>query len=93
MSTTRKYVLALALIIAILAIASLLAGCSPSGAIDPSGLRKPDAVLMIDPGEVPRLKAGDDLKARYASLKRDRGQLASRLRGLQRYVRTVTASK
>lgn len=79
---------AIAHIIALVAIIGL-AGCS-SGAIDPTGIRKPDAVLMLPPAPPEKLKVGDDLKLRYASLRRSYGRETARLRDLQRYVRTIT---
>lgn len=76
------HILAITVIIA-------LAGCSP-GSIDPGQIRKPDAALMLPAPPLPAVKAGDDLRVRYAELRRGYGRETGRLRHLQQYVRTVT---
>jgi hypothetical protein len=66
-----------------------LSGCADAP-FDTSELVKPSARCMVAPGALPKLKEGDDAVQSYASVVRSYGRETSKLRCLQRYVRTVT---
>lgn len=74
---------------AILAACLLLAGCGGKP-VPPSKLAKPSAMLMVAPGTLPDLREGDDIGQHAIAVRRMYGREATKLRGLQRYVRTVT---
>ena len=71
--------------IVLLCACLMLAGCAV--AVPP--LEPPAAGLMRDPKPLPDPKAGDDVVQLYAALRRESATDKSKLRRLQRYVRTV----
>lgn len=66
-----------------------LGGCATSP-VPPSKLSKPASELMIAPGVLPDLFEGDDIGQHTIVVRRMYGKEATKLRRLQRYVRTVT---
>lgn len=66
-----------------------LAGCAGSP-VPPSKLEKPAAALMIEPARLPDLVAGEDIALHAVKVRKLYGHEASKLRRLQRWVRTVT---
>ena len=66
-----------------------LAGCG-GGPVPPSKLTGPAAALMVPPASLPDIREGDDLGQALAGTRKMYGHEASKLRRLQRYVRTVT---
>lgn len=76
-------------IIALSAKVIALCGCA-STPTPPSKLVRPASVLMIAPEPLPDVREGDDLAVHVATTRRMYGREASKLRRLQRYVRTVT---
>jgi hypothetical protein len=65
-----------------------LAGCA--GTVAPSQLEPPAKALMVPPKPLADPKKGDDLVVIHKSLRNDYVNEASKLRRLQRYVRTIT---
>ena len=63
----------------------MLSGCG----INPAKLEPPARALMQAPKPSPDPKAGDDLVQSYISLRRESATDKSKLRRLQRWVRTV----
>ena len=76
-------------IMAIMANVTLLCGCGGQP-VPPSKLVKPADVLMVPPGQLPNIREGEDVAQHAATVRRIYGREASKLRKLQRYVRTVT---
>lgn len=66
-----------------------LAGCGGQP-VPPSKLVKPADALMVAPGQLPNIREGDDVAKHAATVRKLYGKEASKLRRLQRYVRTVT---
>ena len=75
--------------LALITIACTISGCSTSP-VPPSKLSKPASELMIAPGVLPDLFEGDDIGQHTIVVRRMYGKEATKLRRLQRYVRTVT---
>ena len=75
--------------VAMLGVACLLGGCGGKP-VPPSKLVKPSSMLMVAPGTLPDLREGDDVGQHAITVRRMYGKEASKLRRLQRYVRTVT---
>ena len=71
---------------AYLVMISILAGCATPA---PSQLEPPAKALMVPPKPLQTLKAGDDLVAKHAELRRDAATEKDRLRRLQKWVKTV----
>lgn len=66
-----------------------VAGCA-APPTPPSKLVKPAAALMVDPERLPDLHAGDDIGVHAMKVRKMYGHETSKLRRLQRWVRTVT---
>jgi hypothetical protein len=73
----------------IVALCNCMGACADAP-FDTSELVKPSPRCMVAPGALQTLKDGDDLVVAYASAARSYGRETSKLRCLQRYVRTVT---
>lgn len=73
----------------IILIALALAGCGGSP-VPPSKLRLPAESLMVAPAALPDLAEGGDIGQHAVTIRKMYGHEASKLRRLQRYVRTVT---
>ncbi len=73
---------------ALLLICCCLAGCG-GPPVPPSKLGKPAAALMVPPELLPDIREGDDLGQHVVRVRGMYGREATKLRRLQRYVRTV----
>lgn len=67
-----------------------VAGCADTAPVPPSKLARPAAALMVTPEPLSQVQAGDDLYQSHARLRRSYGRETSKLKRLQRWVRTVT---
>jgi hypothetical protein len=67
--------------------AYLLAGCA--GSVNPSQLEPPAAALLAHPKPLADPKAGDDLVVLHKQLRGQYATEASKLKRLQKYVRTI----
>jgi hypothetical protein len=72
-----------------LAVCMLLAACG-APPVPPSKLVMPAARCMVPPGKDEKLQPGDDLVVKYAALARVRKIEKSKIRCLQKWVRTVS---
>lgn len=75
--------------LSLITIVCTLGGCATSP-VPPSKLSKPASELMIAPGVLPDIFEGDDVGQHAIRVRRMYGKEATKLRRLQRYVRTVT---
>ena len=71
-------------ILTLLMIASIAAGCSSGLATEP-----PPARCMVPPKPLGDIKPGEDVIAKYAELRRDKGEDSSKLRCTQAYIKAL----
>lgn len=69
--------------------ALMLAGCGPKTVVPTESLIRPESWLMEEPQTAPALQPHGDLGADNAELSRRYMRETDKLRGLQRYVRTL----
>ena len=75
---------ALTYILTALALTSIVAGCAPGLATEP-----PPARCMVPPKPLSDIKPGEDVIAKYAELRRDKGEDSSKLRCTQAYIKAL----
>lgn len=78
------------IVLMLIAMFLLLAGCADSTGVPPSKLVKPSSMLMVPPEPLIDIVPGDDVVVHALRVRRQYSKETSKLKRLQRWVRTVT---